>query len=232
MKKILLLSDLDGKPPNVADDDLETADFILIAGDISLGSKSESRFNKEITKISERFANKIVYFTIGNGDLESALHHNYPENMKLLHNKFILMDELKDTILIGFGGAKIGLRNAFAFEEDEMRSMIFSLFESQRKLYPNHRVLLMVHDAPNDTKCDLAFNQNHIGSVAIRDAVEKFKPDLVVCGHVHESAAVDTIGKSVIVNAGANDRGHYAIITINKDWGITAELKKITTKRG
>jgi len=49
-------------------------------------------------------------------------------------------------------------------------------------------------------------------STAVREFIEKYQPDIVVCGHIHESRAVDSIGKTRIVNVGMAEKGYFAII--------------------
>jgi Icc-related predicted phosphoesterase len=41
------------------------------------------------------------------------------------------------------------------------------------------------------------------GSDAVRKAVEKFKPDILLCGHVHEAEGLEeVIGKTRVINVG------------------------------
>jgi Icc-related predicted phosphoesterase len=61
--------------------------------------------------------------------------------------------------------------------------------------------VLVSHQPPRDTRCDLAHGR-HVGSTAIREAVARHQPDLVLCGHIHESAGQDALGASRIVNPG------------------------------
>jgi Icc-related predicted phosphoesterase len=62
-------------------------------------------------------------------------------------------------------------------------------------------VVLVSHQPPRGTQCDLARGR-HVGSTAIRDAILRHRPELVLCGHIHESAGRDTLGESAIVNPG------------------------------
>jgi len=53
--KILLLSDLAGKTPEIDDEIIQLIDFVLIAGDVTLGAKSLSRAEKNFKKLSVIF---------------------------------------------------------------------------------------------------------------------------------------------------------------------------------
>jgi Icc-related predicted phosphoesterase len=68
--------------------------------------------------------------------------------------------------------------------------------------------ILLAHQPPYGTKCDRVLKIRHVGSRAIRELVEDWQPDLVLCGHIHESAGTDLIGKTRIINPGPWRRGH------------------------
>lgn len=224
MKRIVLISDLHGKPPYANKEDIDKCDFVLIGGDFSLGSKSINKFEKEISLISEFLGSKKAYIIPGNNDMPYSLSFNYPPNLIYFHDKVDLIDSSENLVIIGFGGAKIGIRNAIAFPEDEIFMKLDALFKKQIELYPNARVILLVHDAPYNTKCDVSFMKKHIGSESIRKIIEHYQPILAVCGHIHESKAIDIIGKTHIVNAGENSHKHYAVIEID-DLHMKIELK-------
>jgi Icc-related predicted phosphoesterase len=62
-------------------------------------------------------------------------------------------------------------------------------------------LILVSHQPPLGTRCDWTRGR-HVGSRAIRDAILRHQPDLVLCGHIHEAVASDTLGASRIVNPG------------------------------
>jgi Icc-related predicted phosphoesterase len=72
------------------------------------------------------------------------------------------------------------------------------------------------HAPPRDTACDRLRSGEHVGSAAIRTFVERHQPDLVLCGHIHESRSADEIGRSRVVNPGPAAAGHYAVVEINE----------------
>lgn len=91
-------------------------------------------------------------------------------------------------------------------------------------------LILITHNPPKDTKCDRITSGAHVGSSLIREFVEKYKPLLLVCGHIHESAAVDQIGPSWIVNPGPLLSGQYAIAEISGGGKTAFSIQKIELK--
>ena len=57
----------------------------------------------------------------------------------------------------------------------------------------------------------------------MRAFIEEHQPEVCITGHIHESAGVDRIGRTVVVNAGALRDGGYIVVDANPD-GLTAEL--------
>jgi Icc-related predicted phosphoesterase len=47
-------------------------------------------------------------------------------------------------------------------------------------------------------------NMIHVGSISVRKSIEKYQPLLGLHGHIHESKAVEEIGRTVCVNPGSN----------------------------
>ena len=75
--------------------------------------------------------------------------------------------------------------------------------------------VLVAHTPPFDTALDKIHSGKHVGSTAVRQFIERHRPDLVLCGHIHESRGRATIGETLIVNCGAAIRGYYVTLTID-----------------
>jgi Icc-related predicted phosphoesterase len=46
-------------------------------------------------------------------------------------------------------------------------------------------------------------NGRHVGNKDFRSFIERIKPNLVICGHIHETAEKkDKIGKTIVINPG------------------------------
>jgi uncharacterized protein len=79
------------------------------------------------------------------------------------------------------------------------------------------------HAPPYGTACDRIRSGEHVGSHALRAVVEREQPDVVLCGHIHESRAIDALGASTVVNPGAMRDGHYALVEIGETVSVTLD---------
>jgi Icc-related predicted phosphoesterase len=62
---------------------------------------------------------------------------------------------------------------------------------------------VLVSHSPPKGAVDVSSNGRSLGSTAVRRAVERARPALVVCGHIHASAGREArVGPTVVVNAG------------------------------
>jgi Icc-related predicted phosphoesterase len=62
--------------------------------------------------------------------------------------------------------------------------------------------VLISHSPPHGA-VDRTSTGHHVGSTAVRDAIVRLAPALVVCGHIHDSSGQQAlVGTSPVVNAG------------------------------
>jgi Icc-related predicted phosphoesterase len=84
---------------------------------------------------------------------------------------------------------------------------------------------IWVYHTPPDGSPTSWTGKRHYGDPDLRAWIERFSPDIVVCGHVHESpyveggAWVDRIGSALVVNAGHYRGPTPAYIEIDTDAG-------------
>ena len=82
--------------------------------------------------------------------------------------------------------------------------------------------IAVIHCPPYQTRCDVLFNGQHIGSAALRRWIERRQPLLTLHGHIHESpqlsgAFSDRLGKTTIVNPGCDhERPHLVFINLEE----------------
>jgi Icc-related predicted phosphoesterase len=197
--------------------------LIIIAGDITHFAGAEKA--KSIINILKTGKLPVI-FVPGNCDL--------PETAKLitddcfcLHNNFKIFG---NYCFIGVGGSNpTPFGTLFELREQDISKI---LEEIANKVQNCKNLILISHFPPFNTKVDdimgnAAQFAHHVGSEAIRKFIEKFKPRLVICGHIHEGLGTDKIGETVIVNPGPAREGHFAIIEID-DSKIEVKLDSIS----
>ncbi|MCW1301019.1 MAG: metallophosphoesterase [Candidatus Nanoarchaeia archaeon] len=168
----------------------EKVDVIILCGDITL---AETNLEGLVGPLKQN-CKKLILVP---GNHESVATANflatlYSPGVYNLHGYAI---RIGDVGFFGVGLSNIGI---FQFDESEVEQLLESSFE---KIRDARKKIMVTHTPPYGTKLDnLGF---FVGSIGIRRAVKKLQPDLVLCGHIHETfGKVDRIGKSRIINVG------------------------------
>jgi uncharacterized protein len=79
------------------------------------------------------------------------------------------------------------------------------------------------HAPPHGTACDRLRSGEHVGSPGLRRLVERERPDVVLCGHIHESRGLDELGASRIANPGPVGAGHCALVEVGETVAVTLD---------
>jgi uncharacterized protein len=142
------------------------------------------------------------------GNLDRREVSSFLENEGVaLHGKGIVVDGIG---IFGCGGSNITPFNTpTELTEDE----IYETLKRGHALVRDCRPLVMVcHTPPFETKCDRIVGGKSVGSTAARRFIEEVQPDLCISGHIHESAAIDAIGSTMVINAGPFKGGGYIVV--------------------
>lgn len=129
------------------------------------------------------------------------------------------------------GGTKFSGDTPFEREESEILADL-AIVDSQNAEGDGAQPLVVImHNPPKDTACDMIPNGAHVGSAALRAFIEQKKPLLVVTGHIHESAGICTVGETTVINPGALLEGKYGWVEAEERdgaWSVTkAELRTL-----
>ena len=93
-------------------------------------------------------------------------------------------------------------------------------------------VIFLTHNAPYNTKLDKIkqgpAKGEHYGSYQERLLINRFKPDLVVTGHMHENFGKDKIGKSLIINSGTAMENNYITFELAEK---NSKIKNLSFKK-
>lgn len=223
-KKIFTIGDIQGEVP-IAESfsfllQKENPDLLLINGDISDFTSFDPLGLAEKVLDNLEMGNVKIYAVPGNHDSKkirdaiSIYGMNIHERYKVYNN----------TAIIGFGGAQTPFDTPFEPSEEDMEENIVRDYNEVKDRDDVEEVIFLCHDPPYNTKLDEVENGDHVGSKKLRELIEKLKPDVVICGHIHESPGIDKIEDTTIINPGPFFRRNYGIIEINDDGNIEAEI--------
>ncbi len=187
-------------------------ELILICGDITnFGHVTQAA--SLLTPLTAM--NLPLLYVPGNCDLSSFLK----EKIKKTQNLHAKYRKIKDITFIGVGCAPFSyLHTPSEFPENWLMNSLKRGFErcsSEKKL------IVLSHTPPFNTKVDLAYMNQHIGSKSIRRFVEEKRPLAVFCGHVQEAQGIDQIGETLVVNPGPTKKGKYALADIDETVEVT-----------
>lgn len=209
--KLLALADIHGdlkKLYKLVDSLEEKPDAVVVAGDLTpFGpEKLVPQIKSALKKVS-----KYVFMIPGNEDTDSV--RDGMDKLKLnMHGKEM---KINNTKLIGFEGARW----------IESEGEVFIRYDPVHKMLKKgkEKKVLITHVPPFDTEADKLWTGHHVGSPFLRGLIEDYKPDIVICGHIHESRGVEKLGKTTIVNTGALADGYAA--WVDTDSGETEFFK-------
>lgn len=156
-------------------------DILISAGDLTLFGKELAQLLKALDK-----ARKYCLHVHGNHEDAAAFESACFKTAYAIpiHSRCI---KIQNTAFAGWGGG------GFAITEPS--------FERFASRIPK-KAIIVTHAPPRNTKVD-KIDSSHYGNKSITNAIKKVKPQLVICGHLHETAGrTDKIASTLIINPG------------------------------
>jgi Icc-related predicted phosphoesterase len=171
----------------------EKVDFVVLCGDLTFQEQSTANIIGPFVKRHE----KVLLIPGNHETLATADFLAQLYGVKNLHGYSV---KYKDVGLFGCGGANIGV---FQLSEDE----IFDLLKKgNTDLKSIEKKIMVTHVHPSDSKME-KFSKFIPGSKGVRKAIEAFKPNIVLCSHVHEAEGIEEmIGKTRVINVGKHGK--------------------------
>ncbi|UCG95849.1 MAG: metallophosphoesterase [archaeon] len=126
-----------------------------------------------------------VFSVFGNIDPDKSFFEEYERSHKNFHFIHLKRVKLKGYYIVGLGD--------FYFDSYALRT-----FESLLKQKPEKTIVLS-HYPPRGVVDKVDFGA-HVGSPELRRMIEKYKPPLFLCGHIHEAAGMGKLGNTQVVN--------------------------------
>ncbi len=202
--------------------ELAQADGIIVTGDLTItGGAKQAEL---VMDVLWRHC-PVVWAQIGNMD-RPEVDAWLSEKGCNLHTR---VQELTPEIaLFGVGGSTFTpFGTPSEFPEASFSEWLNGCWQRAR-VYPH--TILVSHNPPKDTACDVIPGDVHVGSTAVREFLEEAQPELCLCGHIHEARAIDRVGRTLVVNPGALAQGGYVVVRSN-DGQLSAELCRLDPQK-
>jgi len=194
--------------------ELAAADLTIISGDLTNfgGSADAAR----VLAATRRHARDVLALP-GNLDHREVIGFLDAQGVSL-HGDARRVGELG---IFGCGGSN---RTPFGTPTELSDTEIELLLDrGWRAVQDAPQQLMVCHTPPAHTATDRLATGRHVGSPAVRAFIEAHQPAVCITGHIHESAGVDHVGRTEVLNAGALRDGGYIVVTTSAG-GLTAEL--------
>ena len=166
----------------------EKVDLVVLCGDITGWSETKNIIKPFKDK------NKKVLILPGNWDSFATtdfLAEFY--GVRNIHGYSVKYEN------IGFFGAG-GTENSIGPGNITERELMKSLEKAHSRLKGIEKKVMLTHEHPAGSISELSGVK---GSRSIRKAIEKFQPDILLHGHIHEASGLEeNIGKTRVINVG------------------------------
>jgi Icc-related predicted phosphoesterase len=194
-------------------DAIGEVDVLLVGGDITTFGTPE-----DATRAIELWRPLAPRLLAVAGNMDSpAIDARLVELDVSIDGRGVVVDD------VGFAGVSAAplspLHTPYELDDDELTRRSEAAFAEVRGARAR---IFCPHAPPHDTACDRLRSGEHVGSVVVRRLVEREQPDLVLCGHIHESRGTDELGATQIVNPGPVSSGHYVLVDV--DGGVSVSL--------
>ncbi|MBI4158811.1 metallophosphoesterase family protein [Candidatus Woesearchaeota archaeon] len=171
----------------------EKVDLVVLCGDLTYAESSTKGIIGPFVK-----KNKKVLLIPGNH--ETVATADFLAEMYSAVNLHGYSIKMKDVGFFGCGSANIG---KFQLNETEIYDTLKKGFKYVKD---TKKKVMITHVHPADSLIE-RFTSVFPGSKGVTKAIKEMKPDLVLCGHVHEAEGIeDRIGDTRIINVGRNGR--------------------------
>ena len=167
----------------------EKCDLVILCGDLTMMERSTDNIIGPFKKRNE----KVLILpgnheTVATADFLAELY-----GVKNIHGYSV---KYGDVGIFGCGGANIGM---FRLEEDEIYGLLKKGFDKIKYL---KKKIMATHVHPSESKIE-KFSDFFPGSPGVKKAIDAFKPDILLCSHVHEAEGIEEkIGNTKVINVG------------------------------
>ncbi len=172
-------------------------DLVIICGDITQFGPGD---------VAKNFLNQIKVDTLAlPGNIDTPDVNKAISDSKATNINYKRIEKNGLTV-VGIGG---DLSDSLSEISIEYKNKKIPLIKTISK-----DTILVTHVPPYKTQ-DKVFFGHYSGNKELRKIVDKYKPKLVLCGHIHEDPGVKMLEETLVVNCSIGKRTEGAIIEIN-----------------
>jgi len=167
----------------------EKVELVLLCGDLT-------QFDRTDTPIISPFTKRKLKVIFIPGNHETLATADFLADLYGATNLHGYSIRMNDIGLFGCGFANIGISG---LKEKE----IFDILQKGYKKIKDSKTKIMVTHAHPDKSLMGKLTNFFPGSKGVRKAIDKLKPDILLCSHVHEAEGIEEkIGKTKVINVG------------------------------
>lgn len=166
----------------------EKVDLVVLCGDLTYAEQSTDNLVGPFVKKGK----KVILVP---GNHESVATSDFLAEVYDATNLHGYAIKFKNIGFFGCGGSNIGVHQS---SEKEIYDL---LKQGHDKLKQIKTKIMVTHVHPKGSKMDKM--GLFPGSSGIKRAIDKFKPDILLCSHVHEAEGIEEkVGKTKVINVG------------------------------
>jgi Icc-related predicted phosphoesterase len=171
----------------------ENVDLVILCGDLT-------KFESSIENLIGPFAKKHKKVLLIPGNHETFATADFLAELYGVKNIHGYSVVYTDVGIFGCGGANVGPN---IVDEKEIYDTLKKGFDKIKDL---KKKIMVTHVHPTESKIE-RFTEFFPGSKGVKKAIDKFKPDILLCSHVHEAEGIEeTIGKTRVINVGRSGK--------------------------
>ena len=168
----------------------QNVDLVILCGDLTYAEQSTKNIIGPFVKKKKKVL--IIpgnHETVATAEFLAELY-----GVKNIHGYSVKYENIG---IFGCGGANIGPHTKLS--EKEIFDLLKQGFENIKYL---KKKILVSHVHPTET--DMEKLSNFVpGSPGVKKAIDKFKPDIMLCSHVHEADGLEEkVGRTKVINVG------------------------------
>ncbi len=169
----------------------EKVDLVVLCGDVA-------KSDMETENLIGHFVKNKQKVLLVPGNHESIATADFLADVYGIKNIHGYSVRYKDVGLFGCSGVNLGLHQ---IREDE----IFKLLKKGHdKIKYLKKKIMVTHVHPKNSKIEFSGFE---GSSGVKKAIDKLKPDILICSHIHEAEGIEEkIGKTKVINVGSDGK--------------------------